>query len=261
MTITLIGAGNVGHHLGKQFFKKGHVINQVYSRSLKNAKLVAKNSQASAIDDLQEINAHSDLYILAVKDDVIKEVAKQCATKSVLANKLFVHTSGAVSSTVLQPYFKHYGVFYPLQTFSKKKRISFKQLPICIDAKKKKDKRILIELGNTISKSVHEIKDQERATLHVAAVFVNNFTNHLFHIAEKICKQEQIDFSILQPLIEETVKKIKHQSPIVMQTGPAKRGDHKTIQKHLAYLDKTPAIKRVYQMMTDLIYATYFPEK
>ena len=257
MKITMIGAGNVGFHLGKRLFKKGIAINQVYSRTRTPAQLLAKLVQAEGINDLRQINNQSDIYILAVKDDALAEVAQQLAEIPTLSKKLVVHTSGAVPSTVLQPHFKKYGVFYPLQTFSKKKRISFKKIPICIDANKKKAKAVLLHLGNQISEEVHIIKDQERAILHVAAVFVNNFTNHLFHIAHQICQKEGLDFALLQPLIQETVYKIKDAAPYDMQTGPGRRGDRVTIQKHLTYLEKQVDYHNVYQLLSKRIEESY----
>jgi len=174
MKITLIGAGNVGYHLGKRLYKKGFSIPQVYSRTLKNAKHLAKQIKAEPIDDLQQIDSSSDLYLLAIKDDALATVAAQLATHTSLRKKIIAHTSGAVPSTVLAPYFKNYAVFYPLQSFSKSKIISFKNIPICIDAKKKSTKKKLQQVGQAISESVYLIGDQDRAILHVAAVFVNN---------------------------------------------------------------------------------------
>ncbi len=257
MKITLIGAGNVGFHLGKRLYKKGITINQVYSRTLAPAKELANLVQAEAIKELQQIHHQSDLYILAVKDDAIAMVAKELSKNSRLKKKLIVHTSGAVPSTVLQPYFKRYGVFYPLQTFSKKKRLSFKNIPICIEANKKKSVAMLLTLGRIISNQVQVIQDEERAILHIAAVFVNNFSNHLFHIAHQICDEEGIDFSLLKPLIQETVYKIKHHAPFNMQTGPGRRGDQATIQKHLAYLEKHPDYQKVYRLLSKRIEVTY----
>lgn len=257
MKITLIGAGNVGYHLGKRLFKKQLIVQQVYSRTLANASHLAKAINAKATDDLSKINDQSDIYILSVKDDFIATVAEELAKNASLKKKLFVHTSGAISSTVLKPYFKKYGVFYPLQTFSKSKQLSFKNIPICINAKKRKDQQTLFQLGNKISQKVQVIKDEERAILHVAAVFVNNFTNHLFHIAHQICEQEQLDFDLLKPLIEETVDKIKVQTPYDMQTGPGRRGDKATTAKHLAYLNKNPAYRKVYRFLSEQIERVY----
>jgi len=257
MRITLIGAGNVGVHLGKRLYKKKVKIHQVFSRTLENAKYLGDQINAAYTNQLEEIDGLADIYILAIKDDLIGRVGEQLAKNKTVQKKLVVHTSGAVESTVLAPYFKHYGVFYPLQTFSKNKKVAFKNIPICVDAEKRKDKKRLLFLANQISKKVYTISDQERAILHVAAVFVNNFTNHLFYIASDICTKEQIDFNILQPLIQETVLKIQDQAPLEMQTGPARRGDKATIKKHLLFLRQYPEYAILYSGLSESIQNLY----
>lgn len=257
MKIILIGAGNVGYHLGKRLFKKKINVSQVYSRTLENAKYLGKQINTKYTNQLAEIETTADMYIIAIKDDYIERVGARLAENKSIRKKLIVHTSGAVASTVLAPFFKRYGVFYPLQTFSKSKKVTFKNIPICVDASKKRDRLYLHELASQISKNVYAISDQERAILHVAAVFVNNFSNHLFHIAADICAKEQLDFSVLQPLIQETVLKIQAQAPLQMQTGPARRGDKATIEKHLLFLKKYPAYAALYKQLSDSILSVY----
>ena len=257
MTITLIGAGNVGYHLGKRLFKKGITIHQVYSRQLKNAQLLAAKINATPIATLAKIDDTADLYIIAVKDDAIAGVAAALQQHKGMGKKLVVHTSGAANSQSIGKYFKRFGVLYPLQTFSKNRKIKFSTIPICIDANKKKDIQLLQNLGAKISQKVARIKDEERAILHVAAVIVNNFSNHLFHLGQQITQAEQIDFSLLKPLMAETVSKIERQSPYDMQTGPARRNDKKTIKKHLQYLQKFPEYRQLYTLLTKSIQDAY----
>lgn len=257
MKLTLIGAGNVAHHLGKRLYQKGLIINQVYSRTLGNAEILANKIGAKSTDDLLAIDAESDLYIIAVKDDAIELVAQILNQNKALKNKLFVHTSGAASSKILGQYFKNYGIFYPLQTFSKNKKVKFSNIPICIDAPNKKALKLLKKLGKKISNKVSVISDEERAILHVAAVIVNNFTNHLFHLGKSIVEKENISFDLLKPLIEETVKKIAVNPPFDMQTGPARRGDEKTLKKHLKYLQKFPEYAHLYALLTKSIQDAY----
>ncbi len=257
MRITLIGAGNVGYHLGKRLYKKGMTIHQVYSRQIGNAQLLAKKIKAKPTDDLSKIDGQADLYLIAVKDDVIALVAEELGKNSVLKNKLFAHTSGAASSQLLARHFKRYGVFYPLQSFSKTREVKFSTIPICMDARKKKDRQLLQLVGAKISKKVARISDKERAILHVAAVMVNNFSNHLFYLGQQITDAEQIDFDLLKPLMLETVLKIDQHSPYDMQTGPARRNDEKTIKKHLAYLQKFPEYVQLYTLLTKSIQHAY----
>lgn len=257
MTITLIGAGNVGYHLGKRLYKKGFIIRQVYSRNLENAHRLAQKVAAAPVNKLTSIDAESDLYILAVKDDAIEFVSDQLSQNAGMSKQLVVHTSGAVSSLTLSKYFKNYGVFYPLQTFSKNRSVQFSTIPICIAASRKKDRKILRKIAKKISKKVAIISDEERAVLHVAAVIVNNFTNHLFHIGQSLTDTERIDFDLLKPLILETVLKIDDFPPYEMQTGPARRNDEKTIKKHLKYLRKFPNSAQLYTLLTKSIQDAY----
>ena len=257
MKITLIGAGNVGYHLGKRLFKKGIIIQQVYSRNLENATTLAKKIKAIPTNDLASITNQAEVYIIAVKDDAIAAVAKKISQNKGMKNKLVVHTSVAASSQLIGNSFKHFGVFYPLQTFSKNRQIKFSNIPICINADGKKDLLLLKKLGKKLSKKAAVINDEERAILHVAAVIVNNFSNHLFHIGQQITAAESIGFDLLMPLIQETVLKIEEQSPLDMQTGPARRNDQKTIKKHLQYLQKFPEYAQLYALLTKSIQHAY----
>lgn len=250
LKIVLLGAGNVGFHLGNKLNEVGVEIIQVYSRKISKAKRLAKNIKCQAIQKIEDISTEANLYILAVPDSAIEKVAADLSQK-ISTPKLVVHTSGATPSTVLKPYFKNYGIFYPLQTFSIARKVDFENIPICVDSNLKKHRILLEKLGQHISQNVHQINDRERAILHVAAVFVNNFSNNLFTIGEKITSTENLPFDILKPLIKETVEKISHHSPSDMQTGPAKRGDHTTIELHLKYLENNfPEFIEVYQTMT-----------
>ena len=248
--IVLLGAGNVGFHLGKKMNEVGLSVIQIYSRKLSTAKRLGKITGSAVTHKISEILPQADLYILAVPDSAIEKIAAELS-EVIPAKKLVVHTSGATPSTVLKPYFKNYGIFYPLQTFSIARSVDFTNLPICVDSNLKKNRQLLFDLALQISDNVNFINDRERAILHVAAVFVNNFSNNLFTIGEKITSQENLSFDILKPLIQETVDKIKNHSSAKMQTGPAKRNDQITIQRHLDYLEKNfPEFVAVYQTMT-----------
>lgn len=250
LKIVLLGTGNVGFHLGKKLHEVGLQVQQVYSRKISKARRLAKIIKCEAIQNLEDVSTKADLYILAVPDSAIGKVAENLS-KNIPSSKLAVHTSGATPSTVLKPYFKNYGIFYPLQTFSIGREIDFENIPICVDSNLKKHRTLLEKLAKRISQNVHLINDRERAILHVAAVFVNNFSNNLFTIGEKITSTEHLPFDILKPLIKETVDKITHHSPSEMQTGPAKRGDRITVELHLKYLEKNfPEFIEVYQTMT-----------
>lgn len=224
--VLIIGKGNVAYHLHKAFTKLKSVdCEQISSRNLTTIP-------------------QADVTIIAVADDAIASVSKHIQTKIV------VHTSGTFAMQDLQNSSEK-GVFYPLQTFSKTKEVNFKNVPICIEATSPEVEKILIQLAKKISNNVTIITSEQRKYIHLAAVFANNFSNHLFAIASKICEDNNINFDILKPLIAETVEKIQTLPPQKAQTGPASRNDEKTIKKHLHLLHKEDA--KIYKILTKSI--------
>lgn len=231
--IAIIGTGNISHHLNK---------------AISNTNDTTVVQIINSRNHIQENTANApDIYIIAVNDDAITDVAKQLKnTKS-----LVVHTSGSISMNALPNGIRR-GVFYPLQTFSKQSEIDFKTVPLCLEVEKHDDMVLLKKLAGTLSNSVHEISSEQRKSIHLAAVFINNFTNHLYHIGNEICVENQVLFEILKPLITETAQKIKSLPPIEAQTGPAKRNDNETIENHLSQL-KNKDYKDLYILLTKSI--------
>ena len=243
--ITLIGSGNVAQHLIKAFAKSELVeIAQVFSR--KKETLASLIEFDKIVDDFQDLK-EADLYIIAVTDNAISEVSAQLPFN----NQLVVHTSGTASIDTLDAKNRK-GVFYPLQTFSKNKDVDFSVIPICLEAENTFDFRVLDTVAKSISKAVFPINSEQRKALHVAAVFVNNFTNHLYQIGQEICEENKVPFEILKPLIQETADKINTLSPTDAQTGPAKRNDSTTIEAHLEYLTNENQ-KNIYKILTQSI--------
>jgi predicted short-subunit dehydrogenase-like oxidoreductase (DUF2520 family) len=247
--VTIIGSGNVAQHL-IQAFQNPRVLNsqielfQVFSR---------KQNTLTQLLDADKITTDfrallpADVYIIAVSDDAIGAVSAQLPFE----NKLVVHTSGTVALDNLSDK-NHKGVFYPLQTFSKDKGVNFKLIPICLEAQNENDLKLLQKIAHVISDSVYEINSEQRKALHVAAVFVNNFVNHLYQIGNAICEENKIPFAILKPLIQETAAKIMLLSPKEAQTGPAKRNDLTTIESHRQFLtDKNEST--IYTLLTQSI--------
>jgi predicted short-subunit dehydrogenase-like oxidoreductase (DUF2520 family) len=247
--ISIIGAGNVGWHLGRALAAAGQPVVQVFSRQGSKARELAAQIGAQPLDDLALISASADLYILAVSDDAIGPTV-EALSRYLPAEKAVVHTSGSTPTEVLEPFFLRCGVFYPLQTFSREREIDFSSTPICVYSSNPSLEAQLQGLGGAISSSVHRIDDEQRAVLHLAAVFVNNFTNHLFQLGQQIVQGEGIPFDLLRPLILETARKVQDADPAAMQTGPARRGDQETIRRHLDYLQKFPKLANVYEIMT-----------
>ncbi|MDA9316292.1 DUF2520 domain-containing protein [Polaribacter sp.] len=213
ISILIIGNGNVASHLYKAFSKVDAVlVTRIKSRNL-------------------TVIPNADVTIIAVSDDAIAEVSSK------ILNSLVVHTSGSVAMTSLNNKGKK-GVFYMLQTFSKNKSVDFSKVPFCLEAENEKDYILLELLANLIGKKIYAINSEQRKALHIAAVFVNNFTNHMYKTGSDICAENNVPFAILEPLMKETAAKIKTLSPAAAQTGPAIRNDQKTINKHLALLNE-----------------------
>ena len=248
--ICLVGAGNVGHHLGKRLFKKGHEIVQVFSRRLEKAENLSSKVKANAINDLALLVPDADFYIIAVHDDAIQEVSNQINQK----DGIVVHTSGSINTKVLD---KHafYGSFYPLQTFTINKLPDWKTIPFCYCGNLSSTQKKIKKLVQSVSKNGHLISDDERLSLHLPAVIVNNFTNHLIGIAKDICETHSVPFELLVPLLRESLKKAENHNPFEIQTGPARRDDQKTIKKHLSLL-KNKQYRAVYQLLSESILKT-----
>lgn len=252
MDIVLLGSGNVATHLAKALKAKGENVEQVYSPNLINASLLADAIEAQPIGDLSEVNQNADLYIISVKDDAIESVA--LALKDVKG--LVVHTSGTTDIKVISAHVKNAGVFYPLQTFSKGKAVSFDHLPICIEVENEDQLEVLRSLAAKLSNQVYELSGDKRKVLHLAAVFACNFPNHLYALANQILVENDLDFNIIRPLIAETADKVMSNLPENVQTGPAERNDEITINKHLGMLSNMPELQNIYQTLSNSIKLT-----
>lgn len=249
-TITFIGAGNVATHLAKAFFSKGFTISQVYSQSLKNATLLASQINAKPFNRISELTDKNHIYIVCLKDDVIEQVLNRITIK----NKLIVHTSGSVNLDIFKRLgFSNYGIFYPLQTFSKEKVVVLEEVPFCIEANNNENEQLLLELAKTLSNNVQLINSEQRKKLHLAAVFACNFSNYMYTIADELLSNHNLDLNLLKPLIIETANKIKDNSPKAMQTGPAKRKDKAVIENQLQLLVDSKDYQDIYRLITENI--------
>ncbi len=242
--VVLLGAGNVAFHLTKMLLKSTSIeLVQVYNRNIdKIAYLTNKTTITTKISELKE----ADIYIICVSDNAIAKVSEQLNFEG----KLVVHTSGATDLAILKCN-ANKGVLYPLQSFSKDKKVNFSEVPFCLEAENSEDLELLQKITNAIGSPSYKINSEQRKTLHVAAVFVNNFVNHLYQIGSEICSEKNIPFEILAPLIRETALKIENLTPFEAQTGPAKRNDTKTIETHLSLLTKNQ--QKIYTLLTQSI--------
>lgn len=245
ITVSIIGSGNVAQHLILAFKKaEGVSLVQVLARAPQAVAPLLEPAQIiTEYHDLVQV----DLILIAVTDTAIADVSAQIPFE----NQLVAHTSGSVSMADLDSK-NHRGVFYPLQTFTKGKEIDFTSIPLCLEAEQKEDYSVLTAVAKAITTVTYPVNSEQRKALHVAAVFVCNFVNHLYQIGSDLCEEHHLDFDLLKPLIQETAAKVMTLSPREAQTGPARRQDSTTINAHLNYLNDTHQ-KELYTLLTKSI--------
>lgn len=249
--VILIGAGNLATQLGMAFLENNIQVAQVFSRSIESARELASKLNTNYTNQLPELYPEADLYIIAVKDSAIPEVLENLRLKE---DTFIIHTAGSVPMNILEGFSRNYGVFYPLQTFSKYRKVDFSDIPICIEANHPSNLMKLQELALKLSETVRQINSEERKTLHLAAVFVNNFVNHFYAIGADILQNKRLSFDLLKPLIYETAAKMETLHPADAQTGPAKRNDESIISAQLKMLQNKPAYQKIYSFVSESIF-------
>lgn len=251
LSVVILGTGNLAKHLFNAFTETDSAqVVQVVGRNRDHLEWFSEKTAVS--NDFSSIS-EADVYLIAVKDDAIPEVSLALSHKE----SVVAHTSGAVSLTAIAAERK--GVFYPLQTFTEGKKLDFKPIPLCIEGSSPEAILVLQKLAYCLSDNVQQIDSDQRKKLHLAAVFVNNFTNHLFGVGEEICLESQLSFDLLKPLIRETAEKVQSMSPKLAQTGPARRGDQKSMQEHLKLLKNKNQIA-LYTLCSEAIENAYEKE-
>jgi predicted short-subunit dehydrogenase-like oxidoreductase (DUF2520 family) len=252
ITVIVFGNGNMAWHLCNAFnYCKNVSVVQQYHHKKQDNKF--KDFQIPFTNKLQHLKK-ADFYILAVSDDSIANLSAGLP----VFEGIVLHTSGAVSIDALHKKNRN-GVFYPLQTLSKGRKIDYTEIPICLEAQNEEDLTLIKELAGTITNNPYQINSEQRRTLHLAAVFANNFVNHLYEIAYTVCEKEGIDSSLLEALILETAKKAIDIMPANAQTGPAKRRDQETMKKHLKKLEGKQEL--IYKTISASILDTYGRKK
>ena len=249
INISIIGGGNVAYHLTKALYQLPEVyLRQLYNRSEFSSEF--NDFQVDKIHSLTDLRP-TDICIIAVKDEAISEVSAFLPFEG----QLVVHTSGNTPMEVLSPKNRR-GVFYPLQSFSKSTQVDFSNIPFCLEAEHTEDmERFLYPLAQKLSTKVYLLSSYQRSIMHLSAVFVNNFTNHLVTISQRICEAHAIPFEILEPLLKNTFEKLQTMPALEAQTGPARRGDTQTIANHLALLKGYE--REIYNIITKSIINTY----
>lgn len=252
MNITLIGAGNLATQLGIAAREAGHAIIQVYSHTLCNATALAEQCGAQAIDSLSKLNDTADIYVVAVKDAVLADVVSEaCRGRE---EKVFAHTAGSMPIDIFNGQARHYGVLYPMQTFSKQRKVDFSLIPVFTEYNDAKANSLITALANSLSDKVTTLSSADRRHLHLAAVFACNFANHCFSLAADVMERHGMTFDMLLPLIDETVEKVHEMHPLRAQTGPAIRYDENVLSRQRSLLDGDDLAQTIYDTMSKSIH-------
>lgn len=230
MRIVLIGRGRLASNLKRALLKAGHEVASINSRTL------------------EDMPSEADAYILAVKDSALKEVATAAAKGR--ETQVFFHTAGSIPMTLFQGMAHHYGVIYPMQTFSKERLVDFAEIPTFVEASDEKAMAVARQLTESITHHVYELSSDDRQYLHLAAVFACNFVNHCYAMAAEILEQHGMSFDIMLPLIDETARKVHQLHPLDAQTGPAVRYDENVIRHHVQLLHDHPFMKDLYERLS-----------
>lgn len=253
MNVCIIGAGNVATHMAKALSGTAYNIIAIYSRTLSHAQALAQATHVTlATNDLMQLPV-ADVYLFALKDDVLHHVAQMLTHNPQATQGLWVHTAGTLPLDVL-PHNRLTAVLYPLMTFSKEANINFHSLPLFIEGCNDEAYRQTELLARALSTHVTRMTSAQRKHLHLAAVFANNFTNHCCTLAYHLLSQQGIDPQCLQPIIDETAHKLRHMQPQQAQTGPARRWDVKVMNEQLQSLSNEPELQQIYQLMSNSIH-------
>lgn len=248
-TITVIGSGNVATHFALALNAAGYRIHEVYSRSFQNGQALANRVRANAVSDFASLSSQADLFLFSIKDDAYEEALSAFPH----TDSLIAHTAGSLPMDLLKSRSSRFGVLYPFQTLSKEKKITFEDVPLLYGGSDENVGQQLKAVADRISNKVSFASDEQRKSLHLSAVFACNFVNHMYALAQKIADANDVDFSLLHPLIQETAKKALTGNPSDGQTGPAIRGDQSIIDEHLSRLKNEPKLQDLYKLISDSI--------
>lgn len=251
MKIVLIGAGNLATHLGKALHAAGHDMVQVFSRTMQSAEPLASLLDAEPLTDISQVRDDADVYIFSVKDSALEQLISQlCGGEK----KVFLHTAGSMPMSVFRGKALHYGVLYPMQTFSKQREVDFSIIPCFIEANDEFALKQIEGLAGQISHRVFQLSSEDRKYLHLSAVFACNFANHCYAASQELLQQHGIPFDVMLPLIDETAAKVHGMTPKEAQTGPAVRYDENVIGKQIQLLENQPYFQKIYDCMSKSIH-------
>ena len=246
--IVFIGAGNLATNLAMALYRNGFRIVQVYSRTVEAARTLAQAVEAEYTTELSEVSAEGRLYIVSLKDDAFVQLLPEIVTGK--GDALLVHTAGSIPMNIWEGKASRYGVFYPMQTFSKQRVVDFRAIPFFIESNSPEDTELLKAIASVPSEKVYEATSDQRKNLHLAAVFTCNFANHMYALAADLLEKCNISFDVMLPLIDETARKVHELKPQQAQTGPAVRYDEHVISEHLSMLSDEPEMQELYRLIS-----------
>ena len=252
LPIAIVGAGNLATNLAKALYRNGFRIVQVYSRTETSARTLAAEVEAGYTARLDGLTDEAQLYIVALTDMALVQLLPELVCGREAA--LWVHTAGSVPMDVWKNHAERYGVFYPMQTFSKERAVDFREIPVFVEACRPADAALLKEVAAVLSDRVYDATSEQRKWLHLAAVCACNFTNHFYELAASLLVREGMPFDVMLPLIDETARKVHGLTPHDAQTGPAVRFDKNVMEKHLQLLADTPSLQDIYKQISESIY-------
>ncbi|MGI6232956.1 MAG: Rossmann-like and DUF2520 domain-containing protein [Prevotella sp.] len=248
MKIILVGAGNLATQLGHALHQAGHDLPQVYSHTMTSAQLLADQIGAEPTDDIDALATDADLYIIAVKDRALSEViSRLCPSRR---SQVFVHTAGSMPMDVFKGQADHYGVFYPMQTFSKNRAVDFHVIPTFLEWNDAEAENLIQSMATSVTNRIYHLPTADRKYLHLAAVWACNFTNHCYEVSANLLARHGIPFDVMLPLIDETAHKVHTLTPHEAQTGPAVRYDENVIRAQSALLSDIPRLRELYELLS-----------
>lgn len=251
-SVVFIGAGNLATNLAKALYRKGFRIVQIYSRTQESAQSLAQLVEADYTTELSAVVEDAQLYIVSLKDAAFVQLLPGLVAGK--EKSLWVHTAGSIPMNIWAEQAERYGVFYPMQTFSKQREVDFREIPVFIESNSEADTQLLKDIASTLSEKVYEATSEQRKSLHLAAVFTCNFTNHMYVLAAELLKKYQLPFDVMLPLIDETARKVHELQPLAAQTGPAVRYDENVINEHLRMLADEPEAEELYRRISESIH-------
>lgn len=257
--IVFVGAGNLATNVALALYDRGYRIVQVYSRTMSSAQMLADRLEAEAVTDIRAIVADADLYVISVKDSALQSVIGQLCNGT--RSGLFVHTAGSIPMDIFKDRAEHYGVLYPMQSFSKQRRVDFTEVPIFIESNGAESLKAIETVAKSLCDKVYTLSSEARKHLHLAAVFACNFVNHCYELSAEVLSKYKIPFDVMLPLVDETARKVHEIAPVDAQTGPAVRYDENVISMQSGLLQTDSRLQEIYDMMSRSIHEVYLAEK